>query len=366
MEQVDGRWRGEGVSIEKRVATLPRWFLGKWRQRRAQAMVDRDPSAASGRTLGRALSPVFDAQLTRLGKLRPSHLIAHHLDALGIAVTYGRATGIPFFFDAEDDHLLELPPDAPDDQRQRLDSALARWLPAVAGWTTSAPLLGEGLSRRYGIPPPDATIWNTVSPPSESAHPWDGREPLRLYWSSQTIGPGRGLAEMAAALAQIHHPITWILRGGDSLGYVEKLRDVLRGSRVKLEVDPPCDPLTWPADAARAHLGLSVERGPQPNYLVNAPNKLFQALSGGLAVIATDTPGQAQVLDALPEVFCRLDPDRPETWGETLAPWLSPETIRTAQAAARAAAIDGPYSEVATQTRLAKLHSQWLSLSPAS
>lgn len=365
MSAIGERWQVEAISVEKRPASFPRWFLGRWKQRRAQRKCGRHPGANDA-ILSHALSPIADALLDRLRGLRPTHLFVHHLDALGVAVRYRAERPVALFFDAEDDHLLELPPKAPEPLRQRIDTALARWLPQVEGWSTSAPLIGESLATRYPLRPSDATIWNTVPLPEKSAARWDGQEPLRVYWSSQTIGPGRGLGKIAQALAAIHHPIEWILRGRDSLGYVAHLRSLFEDTRHHLRAEAPCPPTEWPADATRAHLGLSLERGPQPNYRLNAPNKLFQAMAAGLAVIATRTPGQAMILEAAPGVGCGLDPDASADWAGTLAAWLSPENVNRAQTEARRAATDGPYSEVATRETLAKLQARWLSLSPAS
>jgi glycosyltransferase involved in cell wall biosynthesis len=123
---------------------------------------------------------------------------------------------------------------------------------------------------------------------------------LRLHWFGQTIGPGRGLEDAVAALAHLPGEVELHLRGNLSAGYRERLEGLAGGERQRLFFLPPLEHdevirAMEPFDA-----GLALERPDNGNYSRTVTNKLFSYLLGGLAVAATDTPGQREVMSQIP------------------------------------------------------------------
>ena len=72
-------------------------------------------------------------------------------------------------------------------------------LPGAAFLTTSSPMIADAYADKYGLRP--RTIHNTFS--LDLPDPWFPSEgvPLRFYWFSQTLGPGRGLEDFIRAAA---------------------------------------------------------------------------------------------------------------------------------------------------------------------
>ncbi len=119
---------------------------------------------------------------------------------------------------------------------------------------------------------------------------------VSLFWFSQTIGPGRGLEELAEALSKVNQPYELHLRGRIIQGYEEVLK-----SRIKLSSNQdvyfhPLVPHRELLSRISEHdLGLALEKNTPQSRNLTITNKIMQYLLGGLAVIATDTLGQQEV-----------------------------------------------------------------------
>jgi glycosyltransferase involved in cell wall biosynthesis len=123
---------------------------------------------------------------------------------------------------------------------------------------------------------------------------------VSFYWVSQTIGPGRGLETLAHALTLLKGKWQLALRG-DLRGYRSWFDDVfpeqVREHVKLLHVVPNRELL----NRAMSHdVGLALEIPYCPNKELTASNKIFEYLRAGLAVIATDTMGQQEVMSACP------------------------------------------------------------------
>ena len=113
--------------------------------------------------------------------------------ALAAVAAAGRQAGVPYALDLEDFHSAE----REDSGAGRLANALAERveravLPGAAFLTAASGSITSAYTAKYGVRP--VTINNTwalpTKPPNVAPSPGEG---LRLYWFSQTIGPGRGL-----------------------------------------------------------------------------------------------------------------------------------------------------------------------------
>lgn len=142
-------------------------------------------------------------------------------------------------------------------------------------------------------------------------HPGDHRpaDLVSFYWFSQTIGPGRGLEALARALPLLHGEWQLAIRG-DLRGYGDWFNDNFPKDlreRIKLiEIVPNSELL---ARTMSHDVGLALEIPFCPSRDLTATNKIFEYLRAGLAVIATNTAGQHEVMMACPEAGEVVEPD---------------------------------------------------------
>jgi glycosyltransferase involved in cell wall biosynthesis len=179
--------------------------------------------------------------------------------------------------------------------------------------TTTSHALAEGLHHRYDGKRP-AVITNSfpLQPnPLRASPPESG--PVRLFWFSQTLGPGRGLEGFLAAWTRWETPSTLTLLGEDRSGFRAHLLSLIpveRRSNVLFRDPVPPDDL--PTLIAEHDIGLALEDPSIPNRDLTITNKILQYLNAGLAILATSTVGQREVLSRAPaagELFPTGDVD---------------------------------------------------------
>jgi glycosyltransferase involved in cell wall biosynthesis len=128
---------------------------------------------------------------------------------------------------------------------------------------------------------------------------------MRLYWFSQTIGPGRGLEDVIRAMGKLRDcHIELHLRGTtrpEHWRYFQGLiiENQLLPQRVVLHA--PAAPDEMIRAAAAFDVGLALEQPVSVNREVCLTNKIFSYLLAGNAVAATDTSGQRPILERIGE-----------------------------------------------------------------
>ncbi|MBF0426427.1 MAG: glycosyltransferase [Magnetococcales bacterium] len=218
-----------------------------------------------------------------------------------------RAAGLRVGVDFEDWFAEDLPEAAraqrPLARLRELEGSLLRH--ARYRLTTSH-ALAEALAARYGVAPP-RVVYN-VFPASDRAgldhqslDRRHGRQRVSLHWFSQSLGPGRGLELLFAALPRVRTPVEIHLRGETSPA---------THSWLEAQVPPDLRPHLYthalvPNQAllsriAEHDIGLSLDTPTIRSRDLTITNKLFQYLLAGLPVIATATRGQREILDAAP------------------------------------------------------------------
>ena len=181
---------------------------------------ERAPLPLAARAFGRVHSA-----LARTVAAIPADLIyGGTTGALAAIAAAAHRSRTPYALDLEDFHSAETTgPDA------AFVGALAtRIEQAVLGeavfLTTSSEAIAEAYHERYGVLP--SVVHNTfplpAQPPDFTARVDPGT--LRLYWFSQTIGPGRGLEDAVAALVRSGVRAELTLRGRPHSGYIDALR----------------------------------------------------------------------------------------------------------------------------------------------
>jgi glycosyltransferase involved in cell wall biosynthesis len=200
--------------------------------------------------------------------------------------------------------------------------------------------MAEALTEAYECPQP-LVIRNSFPLQSVSrlSRPLEG--PPRFVWFSQTIGPGRGLEHFLSLWAATRHPSEVHLLGDEQPGYRERLLSSLPpGRRGDLHFAPFVAPGELPARLAEFDVGLALEQTTPRNRDVTITNKILQYLNAGLAVVATDTAGQREVMDAAPGAGILLPPNDADASDSRILDALlgDPARLRAMQQAARAAA----------------------------
>ncbi|MGH8442775.1 MAG: glycosyltransferase [Nevskiaceae bacterium] len=248
--------------------------------------------------------------------------VAHNLAALPAAARAARAHAAAYAFDAEDDHVEELPetPDAADERALR-DELLRAYLPGAAFRTASSPMIADGLRERYGCA---FTVIRNVFPLSAAhglAEPAAAPAP-HLYWFSQTIGPDRGLEEMARILAAMRTRAPLSLRGVPQPGYARRL------AAHAIEWLPVIDPQQVVGSCAGYAAGLSIETEATVNRRRCLSNKVFSYLLAGTPVVLSNTPAQVELARELGAAAVLIDLHRPQESAARLDAWFADDAGR--------------------------------------
>lgn len=239
--------------------------------------------------------------LRRLALETPADLTILHTEIpfsfAGFLVSRGRRVAADF----EDWHSRDLLPAARASRPLRLIEGSERFLMQRAVYTTapSGPM-AEALASAFGGRTP-VVIPNSF--PVQPAPPPPPRQsPPAFFWFSQTIGEGRGLEEFLGAWSLCRMRSSVCLLGDVSPSFREKLACLVPAERRgSLRFLPLTSPETLPSLIAQHDIGLALEPITPESRNLTATNKIFQYLNAGLAVVATPTAGQREVLAKAPD-----------------------------------------------------------------
>lgn len=247
----------------------------------------------------------------------------------------GRRVGVDF----EDWFSQDLlPADRPARVRRELRRLEHLHLRQAHCRVTTTSVLSRALALDAGVAEapdvvPNCAVPPLVTMPTGSAHPTDPvpAGTVSLYWVSQTIGPGRGLETLAAALPRLRGPWQLCLRGALH-GYRAWFESVFPAAvRDRIHVLAPVQNDELASRTRCHHVGLALEVPYCANKDLTASNKLFEYLAAGLAVVATRTAGQSEVLVACPEAGWTVEPGDPAALAATLQTLLD-DPLRLARA----------------------------------
>ena len=161
--------------------------------------------------------------------------------------------------------------------------------------------MSEGLAEAYGCRQPT---------PIYNAFPWSDRQSLQgsvadrrnpaipsVYWFSTTLGPGRGVEDLVAALPFVTAEFEIHLRSANaSPGFVQALRQQLPERwRDRLFLHGPLDNAELLGRIAEHDIGFAGEMTYCRSRDLTVTNKILHYLLGGLAVVASDTAGQREI-----------------------------------------------------------------------
>lgn len=282
--------------------------------------------------------------LLRFARAFPADLTIVHTEIPIWAAQHLLADGRRVAVDMEDWHSEDL---LPADRRNRplrlLRAAEAFVLQRAIYSSATSQSMADALAAAFRCPPP-VVLRNSF--PLQTASRIDRpatTEVPRFIWFSQTVGPGRGLEAFIEGWARMTRPSSVHLLGDVHPGYREELLARLPSARQRyFHFIPLVAPADLPAKLAEFDLGLALELPAPVNRDLTITNKILQYLNAGLAVVATDTAGQREVMTGAPDAGLLVpaaesaDPARFAARLDSLL--AEPDRLRAAQLAARAAA----------------------------
>lgn len=287
------------------------------------------------------------AELWRVGRSRHADLYLGHLEqglwAAGRLAREGFRIGV----DIEDWYSEDLTEEA---RRARPLSLLRRLeektLAAACHATCTSAAMSSELAGTYCCKPP-GVVYNVFS--ASERERLDGRSLDRVdrsrvsvYWFSQTLGPGRGLEDLFAAAEKLQRPIEIHLRAHATASATEWVaRHAPPPEQATVHVHPLVSNDELLSRIVEHDIGFAGEIPYCRNKDLTASNKIFHYLLGGLGIVASDTRGQQEVLNAAPGAGLIYRPGDPAGLAAVLNRWLtSAESLKAAKLAAWRAATD--------------------------
>ena len=271
---------------------------------------------------GRAYLP-GSADLQRLVESEQADwFIAHAQGALPLAATAASRWKARLGFDMED--ILTLSKEEPVHLLRAIEK---EYLPR----TEYVSVPSQAIARRVleGYPSCQVlTLYNvfpralaaTLRRPAQRAR--TGQVLARLHWFGQTIGLRRGLRFAIEAVAPLRDQVELHFRGSDWSSGFGEIRSLAEQRGVRFVHHSLIDHDDLIASLGNFDIGLALEQPSSPQYELTVTNKLFSYLLGGLAIAATDTSGQREVLQKIPRAGFLVASGKTAELTDGLAAWL--------------------------------------------
>ena len=256
-----------------------------------------------------------------------------------------RRSGSSVGIDMEDWYSEDLLPEARKSRPLRLLRDLEKELLTTGAHATcTSRAMSEALAREFGCPQP-TVVYN--------AFPWSDRESMdglfkdrrdrrvpSIHWFSQTLGHGRGLDDLIAALPLVKHEAEIHLRGKPVSGFenwlAHRVPEAWRGRIMVHGLVPNAELLSR---ITEHDIGFAGETPLMRNKDLTVSNKILYYLLSGLAVVASETAGQREVAEQAPGgVFLYPSGDAPALAACLNTLLESADVLRQAKAAALDAA----------------------------
>ena len=188
---------------------------------------------------------------------------------------------------------------------------------------TTSHALANTMAEAYDAPSP-GVIYNSFpwAERSQIDHNKRDRQNLNLpslHWFSQTIGPGRGLETLLQSLDHLNILLEIHLRGNCSKHTRQWLESQIPSIwRDRVFIHPTVPNQELLSRISEHDIGLAIEYSDVISRNLTITNKLFQYLQAGLAVIATDTVGQQEILSQNSEVGRLIPANHPLALAEAI------------------------------------------------
>ena len=285
-----------------------------------------------------------------LTALHPAVLHAHDSNALLPVGLAASRLQVPFVYDA---HELWL--HRPQRGHHRIYheasrayyAALQRWLvPRASAVLTVSPPIQRHLARVYRVPVDLVPNYPVLGQPA-IAGPLRARlgsgvpeeAPIILHLGGMMAT--RGLEELLTSMRGVEQAHLVFLGGGDSAPLLQLARELDIIDRV--HILPPVRPTEVEAYAAAADVGVVTTQPIGLNNRYSLPNKLFQYMVAGIAVLASDFPQVREVVLGSGAGLV-ADTQRPDAIADALNDLLRDRATRRAMGTRGRAAIEEQYN----------------------
>jgi glycosyltransferase involved in cell wall biosynthesis len=251
-------------------------------------------------------------------RARADLYIGHNPQSLPVVAWAARWAGAKYGFDYEDFHQGERLADSAEMLSDRLLRAIEeRYITGAAHLTASSSGIAREVAALHEIPEPQ-TILNVFPwadrPELVSVSRSPKRQNLSLYWFSQIVGLDRGLQDVIQAMGGLPAQVELHIRGNRSAEVESELMRLAQkcGVRNRIIFHDVVMPQDLVSAAANHDVGLCLEFPSNLNRDLCVTNKLFVYMLAGLALIASRTRGQSELLDSDPCIGFLYNPGNSE------------------------------------------------------
>jgi hypothetical protein len=315
------RWRWEVIDVRRR-ATLP-WLWNGVRARAAEQLA-RALETMTPFAIVQAAYARFHHDLVRaILRERQDFIYGGTTGAIGAVAEASRRSGTACGVDFEDFHCGEQAPGAYGSLHNRLARQIMTACAAQASFVTAgSAAIADACREELNIAA--IPVHNVFSLPARAVTPVH-TGPLRLYWFSQTIGPGRGLDDVVTAVGRADKPCELHLRGVAAMEYVSELEKHAQRNApaLRLHVHPPSSPERMVEDCREFDVGIAAEDVKVPNRALALSNKALTYPLAPLAIALTSTRGQQPLARDLHGHAVTYAPGDTRALAEGLSEWMS-------------------------------------------
>lgn len=229
-----------------------------------------------------------------------------------VGVAVGR--GVPILYETVD----LVPEYLHHGERHRLRSLAAEreLLPLVAGFITACDSYADYYMERYGdILPRRPVVRDNMPENIVSAHA-PTRRPLKTIFLGSLMFD-RPVMELLEAVSKTDAQIALTVQGRNLLGEAPARRLAQLGLEERVRIVDPCPPEAIVETAAAYDLGIVALRGADENERRTSTSKLFTYMSAGLAILGSNLPGIARVVNEHRNGIL-VDGMEPTVWAKAL------------------------------------------------
>jgi len=219
-------------------------------------------------------------------------VLAHDGWMAPLADRLARKLGIPFSVDVHEYSRGQFMDDRTWRRRERpwIHALQKRFLPRAAGITVICDGIAGLLHEEYDLPERPAVV-RSVARRHDLAFRPTGEQITVLYHG--ILAPTRGLEAAIESVAQWRPELRLVIRGPGSDDYVSGLRALAQrvGSSDRVTIEGPVLTSELVERAhADADVGLFVQPDLSPQKRFTLPNKFFEYVAAGLALVVSDLP----------------------------------------------------------------------------
>jgi len=241
--------------------------------------------------------------LQKAARERLADLYIAHSEAALIAATDLQRAGRRVGVDMEDWFSEDLMPLARSGRPVRLLRDLERGLLRSSLYSSCpSQAMSDALAKEFECRAPtvvyNAFAWSERSSLDGLQKDRGGSRRPSLHWYSQTLGPGRGLEDLFAALPHVKHKLEIHLRGKPGAGFEEWVqKQVTPDWRSRIIVHNLVPNHELLSRISEHDIGFAGEMTYCRSRDLTVTNKILHYLLGGLAIVASDTAGQREIAD---------------------------------------------------------------------